>query len=47
VENVRAAGLEVVSVQSRGPKILKKIVAVRPPAVSPPVTVRQSPPPAI
>jgi ubiquinone/menaquinone biosynthesis C-methylase UbiE len=30
VENVKAAGLEVVSVESKGPKILKKIVARRP-----------------
>jgi ubiquinone/menaquinone biosynthesis C-methylase UbiE len=30
VENVKAAGLEVVSVESKGPKILKKMVARRP-----------------
>ena len=30
VENVKAAGLEVVSVESKGPKILKKIIARRP-----------------
>jgi ubiquinone/menaquinone biosynthesis C-methylase UbiE len=30
VENIKRAGLEVVSVESKGPKILKKIVARRP-----------------